>query len=106
MADGESFEAIGQIWLWRPADPARSSGWHFLTIDGQTAIEIRFAAMGRTGGFGSVKVLATIGGTRWSTSIFPQRKGGGFILPIKAAVRKRENIGDGDEVRVTLTLAS
>jgi len=105
MAGGETFETIGPVWLWRPADPTRSSGWHFLTIDGQTAVEIRFAALGRTGGFGSVKVQATIGGTRWSTSIFPQREGGAFILPIKAEVRKRENIGDGDEVRVKLTLA-
>ncbi|ATE63023.1 DUF1905 domain-containing protein [Rhizorhabdus dicambivorans] len=104
MDSGENFEVTSRIWLWRPANAARSSGWHFLTIDGQAAAEIRFAALGRTGGFGSIKVEARIGGTRWATSIFPQREGGGFILPIKAQVRKAEGIGEGDEVRVVLTL--
>lgn len=104
MDFGESFEAVGSIWLWSPSDATRSAGWHFLTIDGQIAAEIRFAALGRTGGFGSIKVTARIGGTRWTTSIFPQRDSGGFLLPIKAEVRRREKIETGDEVRVTLEI--
>lgn len=104
MDTGESFEVIGRIWLWKPSDATRSGGWHFLTVDGQTAAEIRFAALGRTGGFGSIKVAARIGGTRWTTSIFPQRESGGFILPIKAEIRKREGIGEGDEVTVVLEI--
>ncbi|WP_235399087.1 DUF1905 domain-containing protein [Sphingomonas sp. SRS2] len=91
-----------RIWLWKPALKPQASGWHFLIIDGQTAVEIRFAALGRTGGFGSIKVAAQIGDTRWTTSIFPQRESGGFILPIKAEVRKREGIGEGDDVTVEL----
>lgn len=102
MDHGERFELTARIWLWKPAAKPQASGWHFLTIDGQTAAEIRFAALGRTGGFGSIKVAARIGGTRWTTSIFPQRDSGGFILPIKADVRKAEGIGAGDEVCVEL----
>lgn len=98
----DPIELTARIWLWKPARKPQASGWHFLTIDGQTAAEIRFAALGRTGGFGSIKVAARIGDTRWSTSIFPQRESGGFILPIKADVRKREQIGEGDEVTVEL----
>ncbi len=96
------FEVTARLWLWMPSKPTRSGGWHFLTIDGQTAAEIRYAAMGRTGGFGSIKVRASIGTTRWETSIFPQKESGGFILPVKAAVRKAEGIGEGDEVVVEL----
>lgn len=102
MDHGERFELTARIWLWKPATKPQASGWHFLTIDGQTAAEIRFAALGRTGGFGSIKVAARIGGTRWTTSIFPQRDSGGFILPIKAEVRKAEGIGAGDDVTVEL----
>lgn len=104
MSSGDSFEVTSHIWLWKPADATRSTGWHFLTIEGRTAAEIRFAALGRTGGFGSIRVAARIGDTRWSTSIFPQRESGGFILPIKAEVRKREGIGEGDEVTVELSV--
>lgn len=102
MDRNDSFEVTTQVWLWKPALKPQAAGWHFLTIDGQTAAEIRFAALGRTGGFGSIKVEARIGGTVWSTSIFPQRESGGFILPIKAAVRKSEGIIAGDEVTVEL----
>ncbi len=102
----ERFTLTATIWLWNPPAGHRAKGgsWHFLTIDGQTAAEIRFAALGRTGGFGSIKVKARIGDTRWNTSIFPQRESGGFILPIKAEVRKREGLGEGDEVRVSLSV--
>lgn len=102
MTDGESFETTTTLWCWRSAGPG--AGWHFVTIDGQTSAEIRYAALGRTGGFGSIKVEARIGGTAWRTSIFPQRESGGFILPIKAAVRKSERIGEGDTVTVELRL--
>ena len=88
------------LWRWS----GEGGSWHFLTIDGQVSAEIRFAALGRTGGFGSIKVEARIGRTSWSTSIFPQKDSGGFILPVKAAVRKAEAIGEGDEVTVELRL--
>ena len=102
MSDGESFQTNATLWCWKSSGPG--AGWHFLTIDGQTSAEIRYAALGRTGGFGSIKVEARIGRTAWKTSIFPQREGGGFILPIKAAVRKSEGLGEGDLVTVVLRL--
>jgi hypothetical protein len=49
-------------------------------------------------------VQVRIGTTSWRTSIFPHRESGGYILPIKADVRKRENIGAGDEVALSLTI--
>lgn len=51
-------------------------------------------------GFGSVRVVATVGGTTWSTSIFPL--GETYVLPLKKAVLKAENIGEGDEIEVDL----
>lgn len=95
------FEATGPVWIWTAAPPAKGA-WHFMTIDPQTAVEIRYEALGRTGGFGSVKVTATIGGTRWHTSLFPHKTSGGFLLPLKADVRRAEAVGDGDMVTVRL----
>ena len=102
MRDEDCFETTTILWRWQSAKPG--AGWHFVKIDGQVAAEVRFAALGRTGGFGSIKVFARIGETRWRTSIFPQREGGGFVLPIKAEVRKREGLAEGDAVTVELQL--
>ena len=95
------FEFTGPAWIWRAAPPARGV-WHFLTIDAQIAAEIRYEALGRTGGFGSVKVSATIGETRWHTSLFPHKSSGGFILPLKADVRRSEGVAEGDMVTVRI----
>ena len=54
-------------------------------------------------GFGSVRVAATINGVMWRTSVFPQ-KSGGYILPIKAEVRRRAGIAADEEVTVELEL--
>ena len=89
------------IWLW---DDGKAR-WHFLTIPPEAAMEIRLEHSASTPrrGFGSVRVEATINGVAWRTSIFPH-KTGGYILPIKADVRKRAAVAAGDEVTVTLDL--
>ena len=89
------------IWLW---SEGRGS-WHFLTVLPEEAVEIRLASgtNGPRRGFGSVRVEASINGVAWRTSIFPQ-KSGGYILPIKADVRRRAEISAGDEVTVSLNM--
>lgn len=52
--------------------------------------------------FGSMRVLAGIGETRWRTSVFPGKDRGAFILPVKLDVRRREGLAAGDRPRVTL----
>ena len=98
----ETIEATGRVWQWRAGESP--GGWFFLTVEGQPAAEVRFAAVGRTGGFGSVRVTARIGDTRWQTSLFPDRRSGGYLLPLKAEVRRREGLDAGREVRVRLTV--
>lgn len=104
MADGgDVVRAKGTVWRWTSAThPA--SGWFFMTIEGQAAAEVRFAALGRTGGFGSVRVSVTVGATRWQTSLFPHRESGGYVLPLKAEVRKRESIAEGDLITVRISV--
>lgn len=53
-------------------------------------------------GWGSVPVLATIGKTSWQTSVFPMKKDHYFI-PIKKSVRTKENIYEGDTVKISYT---
>jgi hypothetical protein len=98
---GTSIKVSAPLWQWRPAKPSAAS-WYFVTIDGQASAEIRYAALGRVGGFGSIRVTATLGQTRWQTSLFPHKESGGFILPMKAAVRKAEAVEVGDVVHLAL----
>lgn len=95
------------MWVWRAKDGARTNAaWHFVTIDGESgaAIAAYAAARGlsRRGGFASLRVTATIGATAWQTSIFPSRDPPGWLLPVKASVRKAEGLAEGAPCTVTL----
>lgn len=85
-------------------DPA-----YFVAVTGETAEQVaghelaRRLEMGKGRGFKSVKVEVRVGGSRWKTSLFPQ-KSGGWFLPIKKPVRLAEGLVEGDEVEVELTL--
>ncbi len=106
LPDGGGWTFTGPIWVWRQAKdgtPAKTP-WYFVTIDGDVAEAIRAASPGRTAAWGSVYVQATIGTTRWQTSVFPSKNVNGYMLPLKASVRKAEALVEGQSVTVQLTL--
>ena len=88
---------------------ANGGSWFLLTITGETAQAITAHALmrrleeGRRRGFGSVKVTAGIGSSRWRTSVFPNRDGE-WIMLVKAAIRRAEGLGEDDIVEVALEL--
>ena len=90
-------QVTAPLWLWSSG----SASWHFITIPEELSDEIRAESLARRAGFGSVRVDATIADVTWRTSVFPQ-KGGGYILPVKADVRRRAAIAAGHQVDVTL----
>ncbi len=97
----------GPLWLWRGTakdGTPTSTAWHFITIDGDTAAAIRAAAPGRSAAWGSVYVSVTIGATRWQTSVFPSKNVSGYLLPVKAAVRKAEGLAEGDTVTLEIEI--
>jgi hypothetical protein len=80
------------------------AGWHFITLPVDLAEEVRDHSEGRTAGFGSVPVKVTIGATSWSTSIFPDKRRNSFVLPVKKAIRKAEQLDVGDVADVQLLI--
>lgn len=104
----ETHTVTAVLWIWTN-DKAPAS-WHFLTIDGEAGEAIHALALmrrlenGRRRGWGSMKVSAKIGQTTWQTSIFPANDVKGWMLPVKAAVRKAERLVAGDQVTVSVTL--
>lgn len=99
----ERITHTGPLWRWTGGN---GGAWHFLTIDGEAGEALSATALMRRmertiGGFGSLKVTARIGDTAFRTSLFPSKERG-WLLPVKAAVRRAEGIGEGDQVAVML----
>lgn len=88
------------VWIWRSEAAGR---WYFVTVPDELAGQIKSHALESPRGFGSVQVEAAIGEVSWRTSVFPLNSGG-YLLPVKAEIRRRAVIGEGDEVSVELTL--
>ena len=89
------------LWIWKGSDLA--GRWYFITVPEDQSDEIRAQGFAGPRGFGSVRVEARIDDVTWRTSVFPLN-GGGYLLPVKAEVRKKAGISAGDEVTVELKL--
>jgi len=85
----------GEIWHWRGPSP-----FHFVTIPAKQSAEIKALSSALTYGWGVIPVAGTIGATRFTTSLFP--KDGAYLVPIKDAVRRAENLELGDRVAIDL----
>ena len=88
-------EFSGEVWPWQ--GPA---AWHFVSVPAEKCAALAAAVPG--GGWGTVPVVARIGGTEWRTSVFPHD--GCYVLPVKAAVRRAEDVEAGDTVTVRLAV--
>lgn len=85
----------GKVWFWRGPAP-----WYFVTIPEEQCQDLSAISRLVTYGWGMIPVTARVGKTEWKTSLFP--KDGRYILPIKASVRKAENLEEDDTVTVRL----
>ena len=74
--------------------------WYMVQLPAEESAEVQeWAETLRRAGFGAVKVAARVGGTTWSTSIFPDASGI-YSLVINATVRRAEAINPGDAIEV------
>jgi len=88
-------EFSGEVFVWRGPAP-----YYFVAVPPPESDDIRAISAAVTYGWGMIPVRARIGGTEWRTSLWP--KDGGYVVPIKAAVRRAEDFGEGDVVGVRL----
>ncbi len=91
------FEA--EIIYWRGPSP-----FFYAPLPQTEAERVRGVARAVTYGWGVIPVEATINGATFTTSLFP--KDGTYLLPIKAAVRKRAEVTAGDVITVEMTIAA
>jgi hypothetical protein len=91
------FEFTGEVWPWRGPAP-----YHFITVPDDFSTEVHSLSPLVSYGWGVIPVSVRIGETEWETSLFP--KDGLYAIPIKDAVRRAEDLTDGDAVTVELTV--
>lgn len=87
----------GTVVEWRGPAP-----YFFLPVPEQESSDIREVAAIATYGWGVIPVEARIGEVRFTTSLFPRN--GGYLLPLKDAVRRPSGVSAGDEVTVEMTV--
>lgn len=91
------FTFSGQVIEWRGPAP-----FYYLPVPDEESADIRNVAAAASYGWGVIPVVAQIGDTEFSTSLFP--KDGRYLLPLKDAVRRPERITVGDEVTVEMSV--
>ena len=90
-------EFQGKIWFWRGPAP-----WFFVTVPEEPSRDLKTISSLVTYGWGVIPVHVRIGSTEYTTSLFP--KDGRYLVPVKASVRKAEDLQEGDTVTVRLEI--
>lgn len=96
----EAFPAVTfetKVIHWRGPSP-----YFFAPVPAVQVEAVRQAARAASYGWGVVPVAARIGEFAFETSLFP--KDGGYLLPLKDAVRHKTNVTAGDTVAVEMTV--
>jgi hypothetical protein len=94
----KTFVTEGKVWKYE--GPA---GWYFVYVDKKVSEEIAGMPGKKRVGWGFVPIRATIGETAWTTTLFPTKEKD-YLLAIKADVRRKEGVDEGDMVRVSFVL--
>ncbi|HEY1012347.1 MAG TPA: DUF1905 domain-containing protein [Herpetosiphonaceae bacterium] len=92
-----NIEFDGPIWFWKGPAP-----WYFVSVPAEQSGEIKAIAGAVTYGWGVIPVTVRIGATEWTTSLIP--KDGRYLVPIKASIRAKEQLADGDVVAISLDI--
>ena len=90
-----NLEFTGRILFWQGPAP-----WFFVPVPEEQSRDLKAISGMVTYGWGVIPVHVRIGRTGFQTSLFP--KDGRYLVPIKASVRKAENLKEGDRVAVRL----
>lgn len=100
MTDSETppaYEFTAEVWVF-----GGKATWYFVTLPYDVADEIEAATDGSSRAFASKRVRVTVGATAWETSIFASKRKASYLLPLKADVRRKEELDEGDVVTVRL----
>lgn len=79
-------------------------GWYFVSLPKEMSKEIRSMLKSEEQGWGRLKAEAKIGKSEWKTAVWFDSKKDRYLLPLKAEIRRKENIEAGKQIKVVLWL--
>lgn len=82
--------------VWQHSVP---NGWYFVSLPPEIATEIRENLKWQEEGWGRLKASAKIGNSQWETAIWFDTKLKTYLLPLRAEIRKKENIKADNDIR-------
>lgn len=85
--------------IWQYTGP---TGWHFVSLPRHITSEIRESLKFQEEGWGRMKATARIGQTEWETAIWFDTQHHTYLLPLKAAIRKKEALELNQPIQVTI----
>ncbi len=101
MASKREYKLKEKVWLWGYDTDAP---WHFVSVPKKETVKIKEDFGKKARGWRSLKVEAKVGKTVWRTSIFLDSRTESYLLPLKASVRKSEEIIAGDTVNFSIKI--
>ena len=90
-------EFSGEIWFWKGPSP-----FHFVSVPEEECAALESVSGRVSYGWGMIPVTGRVGETRFTTALWP--KDGGYVVPLKDAVRRAEGLELDDVVTVRLTV--
>lgn len=90
-------EFDGEVIHWRGPSP-----YWFVPVPDAEAAALRTASSLVSYGWGVIPATVLLGRTRFTTSLFP--RDGGYVVPLKVAVRRAERVELGDRVHLAMLI--
>lgn len=91
------FHLTARAFEWRGPAP-----FVFVALPREAVEALQAISAAASYGWGCITVTASVGESTWSTSLMPHA--GGYVLPLKAAIRRAQGIVIDDQVEVHLVV--
>jgi|SRR3989344_3100454 len=94
----KKFVVKGKVWRWPGV-----GGWHFVYVDKELTERIKKEGKEYKYGSGFIGIRAKMGKSEWDTALFPHTKENTYLISIKAKIRNKEQIFEGDQISISFT---
>lgn len=94
---GIAYSFTAEMWAYKGPN-----AWNFVSLPLSLAKEIRENLKSEEEGWGRLKATAQTGNSTWKSAIWFDTKMNTYLLPIKAEIRKKENLELGQKLKLTI----
>jgi hypothetical protein len=87
----------GELWYWRGPPP-----WYFIPVPEAECGMLHDVSEFVSLAWGMIPVTVRLGSSEYDTILF--QKDGRYLVPVKAAIRRAQDLDEGDRATVQLTV--